>query len=92
MVTDPEPANDDHEPTHIVTAKNPQHLWVTYGGRRRCDVCDARQTRRSGAWQPRISPTCPGDNGTGRRLRANTAIQGGGPFPKSRHDRHSIGE
>jgi len=61
-VTDPEPANDDHGPTRIVTAKNPRHLWVTYGGRRRCDVCDARQTRRSGAWQPRKSPICPGDN------------------------------
>jgi hypothetical protein len=52
----------DPEPTRVVTAKNPQHLWVTCGSRRRCDVCDARQNRRGGAWQPRILPVCPGDN------------------------------
>jgi hypothetical protein len=42
----------------------PQHDWQELRALRSCNVCDAMQRldRRSGNWQPWVSPICPGDD------------------------------
>jgi len=62
-----------------------QHLWreaplPSGTDHRICEVCLTQQLRPGGAWGPRVSPICPGDDDDGgRRVRPRPYAPAGSP-------------